>query len=168
MTDDFLERFEAQRAARLAAERTFDLAGETLTFKPSVPPETGTRLQAARERYANALQEGQRRIDAYERDNTVGLTTDDLDLDLDGLILAADEQILNCLEPDGQAAWGRLRALDAAEPLTFQEIGQIADYLLGRVTGIPTVAPAGSPDGRTTTGKQSKDGSSSKAKASKS
>jgi hypothetical protein len=154
MTDDFLERFEAQRAARLAAERSFQLAGETLTFKPSV-----------REKYANQLAEGQRRIQAYEADNSVGLTTDDLDLDIDGLILAADEQILNCLEPDGQAAWGRLRALDAAEPLTFQEIGQIADYLLGRVTGIPTDAPAGSSAGRTTTAKPSKAASSSKAKA---
>ncbi len=165
MTDDFLERFEAQRAARLAAERSFQLAGETLTFKPSVPPETGARLQACREKYANQLAEGQRRIAAYEADNSVGLMTDDLDLDIDGLILAADEQILNCLEPDGQAAWGRLRALDAAEPLTFQEIGQIADYLLGRVTGIPTDAPAGSSAGRTTTAKQSKAASSSKAKA---
>ncbi len=165
MTDEFLERFEAQRAARLAAERSFQLAGETLTFKPSVPPETGARLQACRETYANALAEGQRRIAAYEADNSVGLTTDDLDLDIDGLILAADEQILNCLEPDGQEAWARLRALDAAEPLTFQEIGQIADYLLGRVTGIPTDAPAGSSAGRTTTAKQSKAASSSKAKA---
>ncbi len=79
-----------------------------------------------------------------------------------GALEIADATVLDCLEPASHKAWGKLRAADARNPLTFQEVFQVADYLLGRVAGIPTDAPAGSSDGRTATGKHSKGKSSSK------
>lgn len=164
MSDTFLERFEQRRTERLQADRSFVLAGETLTFKPSVAPEVGMRLQTVRQQYATQLLEAQRRLAAYEKDPGKPIEVDDLNLDAEALIAAADEQIMACLDDPGQKAWGRLRALDAEYPLSASEIGEIADYLLGRVTGIPTDAPVDSSNGRTKTVNGSKAPSSSRAK----
>jgi len=160
MSDAFLEAFEQRRKEREQAERSFTLLGETLTFRAHVPYETGRRLEQARRDFEEGITEARKRLDAAN-----GSVPDlsDLPIDTDALVQAADEQILACLEPSSRKAWSKLRALDAREPLTFEEIGQIADYLLGRVTGLPTVAPAGSSAGRTETAKPSKAGSSSKA-----
>ena len=45
MTDEFLAAFEAKRAARIQADRSFTIAGETLTFRPTVATEVGMRLE---------------------------------------------------------------------------------------------------------------------------
>jgi hypothetical protein len=164
MTDEFLERFEENRKAREQAERSFPLLGETLTFRAHVPYEIGRGLEAARMRFADDLGEAQRRLNEA---NGTAPDLSDLTLNTDELVSAADAQILACLEPESREAWARLRALDAAEPLNFHEIGQIADYLLGRVSGIPTDAPAGSSGGRKTTASKSKAASSSTARTSK-
>lgn len=163
MTDEFLERFEANRLAREKADRSFVLLGETLVFRAHVPYEIGRGLEAARMKFAHELTEAQKRIESA---NGQPPDLSDLTLNTDELVQAADAQILACLEPEGRQAWGRLRALDSDSPLNFHEIGQIADYLLGRVTAIPTDAPAVSSGGRKTTGSKSKGASSSTAKAS--
>lgn len=164
MTDSFLERFEKRRQERLAVDRSFPLAGETLVHRASVAPEVGSRLEAMRDEVGKTVAEARRRIAAANGDPA---DLSDLDFDDSRMIESADETILACLEPESHEAWARLRAIDAEYPLNFEEIMSLADYLLGRVTGIPTSAPADSSAGRTTTGKRSKADSSSTAKASK-
>lgn len=163
MTDDFLARFERRRQERLEADRTFPLAGETLTHRASVAPEVGSRLEAMRDKVGAEVAEARRRIAAA---NGEPADLSDLQFDDASMIEVADDTILACLEPDSHEAWSRLRAVDAAYPLNFEEIMSLADYLLGRVTGIPTSAPADSSDGRTTTAKRSKAASSSTASSS--
>lgn len=159
--DDFLTRFEQRRADRLKADRSFTVAGETLTHKPSVSPEVGQRLEEVRRQVGAELEEAQKRIQAANG-NPPDLS--DLKISDDVMILTADETILACLEPGSHEAWARLRDVNAEYPLNFEEIMELADYLLGRVTGIPTVAPADSSAGRTTTAKRSRANSSSTAK----
>ena len=160
MSDQFLAEFERKRAERLAADRAFTLAGVTLTHKPSVAPEVGQRLEQMRRVVSGELEEMQKRIAAANGD---GADLSDLRISDDEMIQSADETILACLEPESHQAWASLRAVDAGYPLNFNEIMGLADYLLGRVTGIPTDAPADSSAGRKTTGKPSKAASSSKA-----
>lgn len=163
MTDDFLARFEQRRQERLEADRSFPLAGATLTHKASVAPEVGKRLEDMRRQVGTELEEAQRRIQAA---NGSPPDLSDLKISDDEMIQAADETILACLEVESHETWASLRDIEAVYPLNFEEIMQLADYLLGRVTGIPTDAPAGSSDGRTTTAKKSKAPSSSTAKTS--
>lgn len=161
MTDTFLQQFEERRQARLQTERSFVLAGETLVHKPSVAPEVGHRLEAMRQRVAEELAEARQRI---EKANGKPPDLSDLEtISDDVMIKAADDAILACLDPDSHAGWARLRDPDAAYPLNWNEVVEIADWLLGRVTGIPTDAPADSSDGRTQTGKNTKAASSSRA-----
>lgn len=175
MADDFLTRFEQRRQERLAADRSFPLAGETLIHKASVAPEVGQRLEEARDEMAAQLDQAraisleiQKRIDSANGDGVdlSGIDTRAMRLTDDAVILAADETVLACLEPDSHEAWARLRDVKADYPLNVAEIMEITDYLLQRVTGVPTDAPADSSDGRTKTGKQSKAASSSTANAS--
>lgn len=172
--DDFLKDFERRRAEREQADRTFTLAGVTLTHKPSVAPEVGSRLERMRRRVARQgleaqekLAELQKRLAALKEGDT--LEVGDLELtdevvDDEGMILAADETILACLEPGSHAGWAQLRAPDAPHPLNLEDLMSFCDYLLGRVTGVPTVASAGSSGGRTTTGSRSKGSSSRRAR----
>lgn len=159
MSDSFLEAFEQRRKAREQSARSFTLLGQTLTFRAHVPYGVGHKLEAAREKFAGDIGEAQARL---AKANGTAPDLSDLTLDTDELVDAADEQILACLEPESRETWGRLRALDSETPLNFAEIGQIADYLLGRVSGIPTDAPAGSSAGRTTTASRSTANSSSR------
>ena len=176
MSETFLEQFERKRRERLEADRSFPLAGETLVHKPAVAPEVGQRLEQARVAVAAQLDQAmalQRELQKRVEDaNGDGPNLEGLDLSVlsdmkrdDEIIAAADEAILACLEPGSHKAWGRLRDPAAAYPLDFNDIMGIADYLLGRVTGIPTDAPAGSSAGRTKTAKPSKAASSSPARS---
>ncbi len=165
MSDQFLEQFEKRRAERLAADRSFTLAGETLTHRAAVPPQIGLKLEEARHRVAvevleiQQLAEGMNgSIDPAFVRLLRGQTTDT------DILQTADEVIVACLEQDSLEPWGRLRAEDAVYPLTITEVMEIADWLIGKVTGIPTDAPAVSSAGRTSTGTASKDRSSSPAK----
>lgn len=160
--DDFLQNFERRRAEREQADRTFTLAGVTLTHKPSVAPEVGSRLEAMRRKVAAQLDEAQKRLAAAKDGALADLS--DLDLRDEDMIQVADETILDCLEPDSHAGWAKLRDPASPHPLNFEEVMSITDYLLGRVTGVPTVASADSSDGRTNTGSRSKGSSSRRAK----
>lgn len=162
---DFLTEFHKKREARLAADRTFTLAGETLTHRPSVAPQIGLKLEAARHKVSVELLEISQRakeINGSVPDEFVRLIsgqTTDVEM-----LQISDEVIVACLEPDSHEAWGRLRDENAAYPLSVADVMEIADFLIERVTQIPTVAPAGSSDGRTETVKPSKGTSSSAGK----
>lgn len=162
MSDEFLTKFEERRAARAQADRTILLAGEKLTFRASVAPEVGFRLQAMRREVSDQIAEVRRQLAAANGDGVdpgiVGLIRSDEDM-----VQVGDETVIGCLEPSSAETWGRLRSADAAQPLTFEEIFEVADYLLARVAGVPTGAPADSSAGRTTTSPASKAPSSSQA-----
>lgn len=174
MTDQFLEAFEARRAAREQADRSFPLAGETLVYRSSVAPEVGMRLETMRQKVREQLE--RLRVAASAVEKTAGngageasleaLSTalDSMEISDEQMLQSGDETVLACLEPESHEAWARLRSKDAPQPLTFDEIFELADYLLGCVSGIPTSAPADSSDGRTPTASKSKARSSSAAK----
>ena len=162
MSDTFLQDFEKRRAERLAADRTFQLAGETLVYRPSVPPQVGLKLEEARHRVAvevleiSELAKGINGTVPPEFVRLLSGQTTDSDI-----LQIADETIVACLEPESLEGWGRLRAEDAAYPLSISEVMEIADWLIGKVTGTPTDAPADSSDGREKTASRSKGSSSS-------
>ena len=175
MTDDFLANFEAKRAAREAADRSFVIAGETLRFRPSIAPEVAFKFRASQvsamedleklqawsaEYAAAAAKNGKGEADMaklIERVPEPRLSDDDL-------LLVADETVLACLEPDTHEAWARLRSPEAPQPITYDEVFEIVGYLLSRVTQIPTDAPSDSSAGRTQDDKRSTGKSSSPAK----
>ncbi len=146
---DPFQALEQQIEARLERERTFTFLGEQFTHRPSVSPSVGIR-------YAKQFL-----IVSTELAQSVEETSDE------AIIRSCDETVKSRLEPESWEAWDRLRADDARIPLTFRDIFEFADVLLGRVAGIPTDAPTGSSDGRTATANGSKADSSSRAKTSK-
>lgn len=164
MTDTFLEKFEERRAARARADRTITIAGAELTFRPAVAPEVGIRLQDTRRLAAEKVAEVRRHIAEANGSGVDATIMGSLVSDAE-MIEVADETVLACLDPSSHAAWAELRSPDNSHPVTFEEVFEIADYLLGRVSGIPTVAPAGSSGGRKKTGKGSSESSSSPATA---
>lgn len=174
MTDPFLEAFEQRRKLRAQADRSFTVAGETLIYRPTVAPEVGTRLEAMRQTVRSELEalqaetaKAQKAADADggESDTTaLAAALDKMTFSDEDMLQSGDETVLACLEPGSHEAWARLRSPDAPQPLTFDEVFELADYLLGRVAGIPTSAPADSSAGRTATASKSKAKSSSQAK----
>lgn len=176
MSDEFLARFEQQREARRQAERSFQIMGETLTVRPSIAPETALNLQTKRIAYYEAIGEIPGLLAVVEAEQAkngegdpdaasaaVFAAVNARDVKEEELLAVAEETILSCLTTESHAAWARLRAKEAAEPVSGAEIFDIADYLIERVSGIPTVAPAGSSSGRTKTRGSSKEKSSSQA-----
>lgn len=171
MSDDFLAAFEARRKAREETERSFVIAGETLKHRATLSPEVTFRFQKAQttsyedmvamkewvDKIQKAAGKNGRQEKLLDEAPEPRLTDEDL-------LAIADETVLACLEPDSHEAWARLRSSDAAQPITYDEVFEILDYLFGRVTDLPTVAPADSSDGRTETAKPSRGRSSSPAK----
>lgn len=174
MADPFLEAFEARRLAREQADRSFPLAAETLTYRPTVAPEVGMRLEAMREKVRAQMERLKAAAEKAERAakngggdealDELGAALDSLEVTDEAMLQSGDETVLACLMPASHEAWARLRSPDAPQPLTFDEVFELADYLLGRVAGIPTSAPADSSAGRTPTANASKGKSSSRAK----
>ncbi len=170
MTDEFLAAFEAKRAARIQADRSFTIAGETLTFRPTVAPEVGMRLEQMRQTVRVQLEGLRKQAAEAEQANgdadmaALAEALDNLTVSDEDMLQTGDETVLACLEPESHPGWARLRSTESPQPLTFDEVFEVADYLLGRVAGIPTSAPADSSDGRTQTDKPSKESSSSRGK----
>lgn len=59
-------------------------------------------------------------------------------------LAAADAMILAFLEPGQEDKWAKVRADDAAEPLTILEVIATGNYLLGAITARPTEQQSGS------------------------
>ncbi len=141
MTDPWLAQFEARRAEREKADRTFTLLGETLTVKPSVAPEVGLRLgkfQIAVAAFVEAYQKAEAEKTAPPEGS--GYTDEEM--------LALSESVIaDCLTADSLPTWERLRRPDSEEPLTLIEIYGLATYVAGRAAGIPTGGPSASSDG---------------------
>lgn len=135
MSDTALESFAERRAARETRQRTFEFEGVRFTVRPAIAPDVWVR-----------------------RHTTAGLLPQEL-LDL------LDESALACLEPDSAKAWAEIRDPNRPLPLTLDDLIWLVDHLIARASGIPTDAPAGSPDGRSNTETSSKEPSPSEADA---
>lgn len=169
MTDEWLEKFEQAHADRETADRTFTLLGEDLTVKASVAPEVALRLTAMRRAVAADLDSLRAAETARQEAITAGADTSTLtalpklEITDQAMIDTAEATVLACLEPASHDGWHRLRSPDHPTPLTFAEIFQICDYVIGRASATPTGGPAASPNGPTPTAATSTDESSSPA-----
>lgn len=160
MTDPWLEQFAERRKAREEADRTFDLLGESLTVRASVAPEAALRLAQFDIRVARYLEAAQEAEAKKLPPPELGVTDEEM--------LAMDEEAIRAaLEPGSWAAWDRLRAPDAPEPLSILEIHGLARYVVSRVSGLPTERPAGSSAGPLNGSSSSKAKSGSRAAARK-
>ena len=160
MTDQWLTSFEERRKEREQADRSFVLLGETLTVKPSVAPQVGIRLNAARATAISDLVAAQAARDKGQDVPAPGITDEQM-------LEIAEETIRALIEPSSLEGWERLRSADNPAPLTFREIFELCDYLIARASGIPTDALAGSSNGQSAGKRSSKAASSSKAAGSK-
>lgn len=156
MTDPWLEQFAERRKAREEADRSFDLLGERLVVRASIAPEAALRLAQFDIRLARWKDE----VDEAERlkkePPPLGVTDEEM--------LAMDEEAIRAaLEPESWPAWDRLRAPDAAEPLSLLEIHGLSRYVVSRVSGLPTERPAGSSAGPQNGASSSKAKSGSRA-----
>lgn len=157
MTDAWLELFDARRKEREQADRSFTLLGETLTVKPSVAPEVGLRLAKFQIAMATFVAD-------YQKAETEKTPPPESSGYTDADMLALSESVIaECLTEDSLVAWERLRLPGQPEPLTLLEIYGLANYILGRATGLPTGGPSASSDGRTNGKTSSKARSSSPA-----
>jgi len=162
--DDFAARFNERKAARRQEDRSFVILGETLTVRAAVSSDVGFQFQEALAlnlEASNALA-NIANVNGGGNEEAVAFLRESQDKQRKYIALL-EETIVDCLEPGTHEAWLRLRAKDAADPLSSDEIFEIAEYLLGRASEVPTSAPADSSAGRTETAKPSKAKSSSRA-----
>ena len=157
MTDPWLVQFEERRKAREAQDRSFDLDGETLTVRATVAPEVAVRYYELGARYT-AFVTAFREAEAAGKEPPLESGIDDAEM-LD----ISEATIRSCLDVKSLAAWDRLRSPEHARPLGLFDIYGLANYVLTKVTTLPTVAPAVSSNGRTQTANSSKAGSRSRA-----
>ena len=156
--DPWLVQYEARRAARKQQDRSFTVAGETLTVRPSVAPEVAVRYEELGARFSAYVTEVQAAEAAGKELPTRSGISDAEMLDV------SEGTIRSCLDSASIAAWEKLRDPDAEDPLGLFDIYNLAGYVLAKVTTLPTVAPAASSNGRTPTAKLSKAASRSRAK----
>lgn len=162
MTDDFLARFEERRQQRADADRTFPLAGETLTVKATAPAEVGLAMVRMRVKVAQELDAARKELSKKN-----GKPVDPAKLAIitsdEEMIQVADETALELLEPDCHDAWARLRDPKNPAALSFEELFEVVDYLQARVARVPFDAASGSSTGPTETSPPSEEDSSSPA-----
>ncbi len=163
MSEDVLARIAAEREGRRNAKREITFLGETLVLRASVPYMTSVQLQAAKIKAGKLAVEQQEQNEDQTLKETLSVGAEIAEAHLQALH-EAEGAILDCLDPSCHEAWERLRAADSTEPLTADEMFDIADYLIGLVAELPTSAPIDSADGRTKTDKSSKENLSSPAK----
>ena len=161
MTDPWLVQWEERRKAREAQDRSFEIDGETLTVHATVLPEVSSRYYELGARYT-AFVTAFRDAEAAGKEPPLTSGIDDSEM-LD----ISEATIRSCLTPDSLPAWERLRSPDHARALGLFDIYGLANYVLTKVTMLPTAAPAASLNGRTATAASSKGGSRSPGRARK-
>lgn len=162
MTDPWLVQFEQRRKVRAQHDRSFVVEGETLQVRPAVAPEIGIRYGDMAAKFAAYLTDALAAEKAGEPLPTSSGIDDAEMLDI------SEATIRACLDPASLSAWERLRSPDNADPLGLFDIYGLASFVLTKVTGLPTVAPADSSNGRTPTAKPSRGASRSRARGARS
>ena len=154
--DPWIQQFEARRAERAKADRSFEVLGEKLVAKASVAPEIGLRIadfQAKVALFTVAVAEAQQK----------GKPIPELGVSDTELLDLSEATIRACLEPGSIAAWERLRDPARKDPMTLMDIYGFATFVLAKATGLPTGAPDGSSTGPSRNGRSSTAASRSRA-----
>lgn len=151
--DAWLQEFHDKYDQFEREDRTFPLLGESLTVKPVVSARVGTRFNSFRRQLgkqveaAKEAEEAAKKAEKNGAEKTVaspsGLLIDD-----EQMLAMAEGTIRACLEHDSWPAWERLMDPEAEKPLSFAQVFDICDYVIGRASGLPTVEPSGSSDGQ--------------------
>lgn len=118
---EFVRGIEKDRAERASRPRTFELAGETFTHKPSVPMEVMA--------------------------NYFDMTTARIEVDNQEAIKIIDATILGFLEPGQEEKWHKVRH-DAQNPVTYSDAHSLIEGLLRSLSGRPTGESSDSTDGQ--------------------
>lgn len=160
--DPWLEQFEARIAEREQTDRSFTILGVTLTVKPAVAPQVATTYFDAK---ARLLAYYVARDEARQTDAPIPDLPDDL---TDTAIIDRFEQTARaCLDAKSIPAWQELRAADRPNPLDWNDLFGLCEYLIARASNHPTDGPSGSSDGPPANGTSSKAASRSRVAASK-
>lgn len=136
-----MKDFDEARRARLERDRSFQIGGQVLTYRPAVPPEA---------------------LLAYNKAITGEVTATE-----EEWISIYDETILSMLEEGQEDGWKIVRDPKAANPLNVQDLNELLQWLLEEQTGRPTGQPSDSSTSSGGNGTQSKADSSSPGAASK-
>lgn len=142
MQDDFLKAFNEQRALRAERDRSFQIDGVTLTHRPAVAPEIPLLFAETTDRLAVWADEVNRLLATAKNGDQPALP--EQPVSEAQLIEVYERTVLACLDPASDEAWQKLRAPDAPNPLTGEDIYRLAVYLIGRTTQIPTDGLLGS------------------------
>jgi hypothetical protein len=132
--------FDVIRAERVNADRTFRLAGEEFTFRPTI---------------------GADRLAKYEDDMFDAATAA-------ASVAIADGYILDLLEPGQEKKWQAARSRNGDEAISFTDMREVINHVHEVISGRPTERPSGSTGGPSASGTGSTGGSPSKARTSKS
>ena len=162
MSDAWLESFEARRAERAHHAETVTVDGVTLTLRPGVAPQVAVRYYDAKRRLIVHTALAQ---EAAAKGTSAPEIPDDLQ---DAALLDLfDETMRACITDDSLPALAELRAADRPNPLGWVDLWDLAEYLLARVSGVPTGRPADSSNGSAAATGSSTDGSPSPARTRK-
>jgi hypothetical protein len=143
MSDPWLEQFEKRRAERAATNgRSFVVAGETLTVKPTVAPQIATRYWRVK---VEIIDLHAAREEATKKGLDPPLAP--RELENEGLLELFDDTMTACLESSSLEAYKRLRSADLDNPLDWEDLFALCEGVLAKASGIPTAGPSDSSDG---------------------
>lgn len=131
---DVARDIEERRKARAARDRSFELGGETFTYRPSVP------MEAMAEYYDMAS--GQNIVSNADAINII------------------DSTVLAFLEPGQEEKWTKVRQ-DPENALSVWDCHELIEGLLETATGRPTLPPSVSTVGQKKSGTTSTEDSPS-------
>lgn len=122
-----MKNFDTDRVHRAERDRSFQIAGETFTYRPSVAPEVMASWNEA--------------------------VTGEVTLGEREWLKLYDDTILGLLEPGQEEKWLAVRSADLELPINLSDLSSLMEWLLAEQSGRPTVQPSESSqtDGRTGT-----------------
>ncbi len=121
-----MKNFDEARAEREKRDRSFQIGGESFTYRPAVAPETILRWSQMTGGEIPDLTE-QQALDIF------------------------DETVLAFLEPNQEEKWASIREPDVAHPLNVADLRELVAWLFEEQTGRPTGPPSDSSGGPATT-----------------
>lgn len=159
LTDAWLEQFEARIREREQQEQeTVTVLGVALKVKPSVAPQVAVRYLSAKVRLTTYYLEREAALKAKKKEPPYPA-----DLQDEALLDLFEATARACITADSLPAWQELRSPDRDVPLSWRDVMELCEYLIGRATHHPTGGPSASSDGHSSNGASSKDASSSRA-----
>lgn len=158
--DPWLVQFNEKRRLAKEAEKSFEVEGETIYYKPFVAPEVGLRRQAFQDKI-NAY------VEIVAEAQASGKPIPEMGVDNETMLAISESVIYDCLAPESFKTWEKLRDPKNPEPLGLLEIWHFSGFILSKVTNLPTDAPPASSNGHQGGARTSRAGSSSRAAARK-